>query len=268
MTEDRCTGHCCRGFGLPDYATLQKDYDEALRRQAEEGVLEIMDRDILAIFPMLIYLGNDKPNPAGPVRGYCGPQLTPGPFYTCKNLLPSGDCGIYETRPHMCHHYPNGRPCEFVHCGSVINKNLNASSHVASQGAGFVPVENITNRPKPSLLRPWLNVLLSTEDVSTTVAVLFEPLPPRDPAMPTLRVTELAKVYWYIAHRMKGALLVGADGDGVSGDIETHFPTAREARQRLQRVRVRMAQSGYDPKDYVLRKVTRKKKEEGCMVPA
>lgn len=32
-------------------------------------------------------------------------------LYTCRHLLTSGDCGIYETRPVMCRDFPYGRAC-------------------------------------------------------------------------------------------------------------------------------------------------------------
>lgn len=37
-------------------------------------------------------------------------------YYTCKNLLPNGDCGIYQTRPVLCSAYPYGRTCRYSDC--------------------------------------------------------------------------------------------------------------------------------------------------------
>lgn len=127
-----------------------------------------MDRDVLEIFPMLIPLrlplkdefSQNVFHPLASVR-----KTPPSPdeldpekallvepaMYSCKNQLPSGDCGIYETRPHMCRHYPNGRRCEYVMCGSRTMKNLNAHSHVASGGAPFVPLDRVLRYSKLSV---------------------------------------------------------------------------------------------------------------------
>lgn len=84
---DRCTGRCCRGFPLPYSPT-------ALANQAttiEDGV---------QIAAMVIPRG-EYPERPGFWR------------YDCKNLLPSGDCVVYETRPRMCSDYPYGLPCSW-----------------------------------------------------------------------------------------------------------------------------------------------------------
>ena len=38
--------------------------------------------------------------------------------YSCKNLSPRGDCGIYETRPQMCRDFPTKEGCHFRGCQS------------------------------------------------------------------------------------------------------------------------------------------------------
>jgi hypothetical protein len=36
--------------------------------------------------------------------------------YSCRLLLPNGDCFDYEGRPTMCREYPNGHPCPHPGC--------------------------------------------------------------------------------------------------------------------------------------------------------
>lgn len=43
-------------------------------------------------------------------------------YYNCKNLLPSGDCGIYSTRPTMCSDYPYGKSCVNPDCQADVYK--------------------------------------------------------------------------------------------------------------------------------------------------
>ncbi len=84
---DRCTGRCCRGFSLPYSPT-------GLASRAAAGGIE----DGEQIAAMVIPLG-ESPTLPGHWR------------YDCRNLLPSGDCAVYESRPRMCSRYPYGRHC-------------------------------------------------------------------------------------------------------------------------------------------------------------
>ena len=167
--EDRCVGHCCQGFsGIGEYANLRDTYESALAKEEYDRMP--MDRDVLEIFPMLIPLRlplkdefsqnvfhplasirktPPSPDELDPEKALLAEPAT----YSCKNQLPNGDCGIYEKRPHMCRHYPNGRRCEYVMCGSRTMKNLNAHSHVASGGAPFVPLDRVRSSASPWLSR-------------------------------------------------------------------------------------------------------------------
>lgn len=68
--------------------------------------------DILQIADMVEYLGWG-PNPEAVKDGL---GLENGHHYRCKNVLPNGDCGIYETRPGMCSGFPYGRDCQYAAC--------------------------------------------------------------------------------------------------------------------------------------------------------
>lgn len=89
----RCTGHCCKEFTLPSYPKI--------RQRARMG-----DDDARHVLDLIIPLGGTTHNRSGE-RIY---------IYTCKELQPNGDCGIYAERPHMCRDYPYGRPCEQPAC--------------------------------------------------------------------------------------------------------------------------------------------------------
>lgn len=120
---ERCTGHCCRAFTLnlsPDeivralWALLTSD-DNAF--YDDEGELRhVTWRDFEQIALMVVPLGRLMVPPG--VTWF--PQGEP-PFwfYTCRNLLPSGDCGVYETRPSMCSQFPyadRGHVCPYDAC--------------------------------------------------------------------------------------------------------------------------------------------------------
>ena len=85
MTLDRCTGHCCRSFPLLQYEKLMAD---PARHQ---------DGEQIAAMVVLI------------------PESDP-PRFTCRNLQPNGDCGVYEARPAMCRDFPYDRRCGVPGC--------------------------------------------------------------------------------------------------------------------------------------------------------
>ncbi len=98
---DRCTGQCCRAFFLP-YSP--EALDALAARQPDEETLQVHG--------MVVHLGLFDVNPAG------GLNPVPCHYYTCKHFdEPSGNCGIYETRPKMCRDFPYGKPCPFPDCG-------------------------------------------------------------------------------------------------------------------------------------------------------
>jgi Fe-S-cluster containining protein len=96
----RCTGHCCRCFPLP-YGPEEL---QEKKGSAEDGE---------QIAAMVVYVGlrhtstesNEGVPPANPLH-----------FYSCSNLLPSGDCGVYETRPEMCRGFPYEGECGYTAC--------------------------------------------------------------------------------------------------------------------------------------------------------
>lgn len=89
--DTRCTGHCCKRFTLP------YDPDELVDKKA-------IIRDGEQISGMAVHLeSNDQ-----------------GHFYTCLNLQPGGDCGVYEARPRMCRNFPYGKACPFPDCTMTV----------------------------------------------------------------------------------------------------------------------------------------------------
>lgn len=103
----RCTGHCCRAFFLPySYEQLQaKKADGSLRARDEQvpdmviplGQYENLPVELKAIVPP----GSDSNDH----------------YYTCKNYdTATGNCKVYETRPHMCSDYPYGSSCKYMGC--------------------------------------------------------------------------------------------------------------------------------------------------------
>ncbi|MBI3558340.1 MAG: YkgJ family cysteine cluster protein [Deltaproteobacteria bacterium] len=96
----RCVGHCCRRFAIEH---SEKDLHEDLARWRQDpGTSTIRDVEIIA--PMVIPIA----------RSRNGLEYV----YTCKNLSPGGDCGIYETRPQMCRDFPTEQGCHFRGCKS------------------------------------------------------------------------------------------------------------------------------------------------------
>ena len=90
---DRCRGDCCRRLYLP-FAT-------------RAAIAASDSPDAKTIAEMVIPLEDQTRAPDG------SPSLPKhGLYFTCKNLQPNGDCGIYETRPEMCRTYPDGYRCK------------------------------------------------------------------------------------------------------------------------------------------------------------
>jgi len=88
----------------------EKHLDESSPEMAMEGC-QVPAPEILSVFPMLIPLESRVDSWGNEIR----PEQQ---MYTCRNLLPSGDCDIYEHRPKMCRDYPsyNGGRCGYKDC--------------------------------------------------------------------------------------------------------------------------------------------------------
>ncbi len=83
---DRCNGRCCSSpkLGWAPGTVFDPALDERAR-----------------IAAMMTYLPAESRPELGEWR------------YRCNNLLPSGDCGIYEIRPNMCRNFPYEHPCPY-----------------------------------------------------------------------------------------------------------------------------------------------------------
>ena len=117
--QSRCVGHCCKCFALgltPDELEMQK-------------VLGDPESDM--IFGMIMPLGPMTNSEAWKISGgvkeeFLSSEEKYNPDhiaerYTCKHLLPNGDCDNYENRPQMCRQYPDygrGGLCEYKECGA------------------------------------------------------------------------------------------------------------------------------------------------------
>jgi Fe-S-cluster containining protein len=107
---DRCTGHCCQSFFLPNppsyYATAAKNWKPPFLIDAEK------------ISSMIVLVAIDIKRYVIPVEPGEGPQWgADGYRYDCKHFdAESGNCTDYENRPRMCVEYPYGRACANPEC--------------------------------------------------------------------------------------------------------------------------------------------------------
>jgi len=105
--SDRCTGHCCRRFPLS--ASLEEIREDLARVARGEPHRYGTPRDAAFILDMVVPLERS----AVP-DGHVG---EPRQYYTCRHLLATGDCGVYEQRPLMCSDYPyEGGRCHHPEC--------------------------------------------------------------------------------------------------------------------------------------------------------
>lgn len=107
----RCSGHCCRGFTMPQSPErIWAMYEDWLKQS--NGSFAMVN-DIHLVAPMLVYLGvTDKY-----VSGAKIPNGEVLHLYTCKHHdEKTGNCSIYEHRPQMCRDYPYGYACTFKDC--------------------------------------------------------------------------------------------------------------------------------------------------------
>jgi Fe-S-cluster containining protein len=108
--EDRCSGGCCKEFYLTrSLNELKREYGRFL-----EGHPAMDDIDI--IYPMLIDRDELGDSDGQPIVQHNLHR------YECRNLLPNGDCGIYEKRPHMCRSFPNDKPCPNADCSWSLGR--------------------------------------------------------------------------------------------------------------------------------------------------
>jgi Fe-S-cluster containining protein len=137
-----CGGACCRRFILQQSPEeLKMEYEAWLRSgpnspfhytgmtgerresrfgpSADNNYVSIHD-EIYLLYPMLIYLGHHNWEPCDPKRKR---HKVKSHHYTCKHHnTKTGLCTIYEFRPFMCRHYPNGHSCPFPDCKLPGNK--------------------------------------------------------------------------------------------------------------------------------------------------
>ena len=93
--SSRCHGACCKRW------VLCVSHEELGRRAALPG-----EDEARVIFDMAIPLGLSNVYADGTAEG------EPREWFSCRHVLPTGDCGIYDSRPDMCRHYPYGRSCD------------------------------------------------------------------------------------------------------------------------------------------------------------
>lgn len=128
----RCRGDCCRAFTIcvntvgsvspallkrmgeawGEYISADPDQqDDVLERWKDNLVPMSHDSDIVA--DMVVFLGEFTHHP---VVGSLVDEGRPAHFYSCKNLQPNGDCGIYEDRPKLCRDFGRFEPCPYPTC--------------------------------------------------------------------------------------------------------------------------------------------------------
>lgn len=126
---DRCTGLCCKHFTLPwspAHLNALVEYELYVRNCRTLGApieerfwegqrLSLFFDDIVKIRDMVIYLGYRTP--MAEVASHLEDVRHESKHrYTCKNLQPDGNCGIYATRPDMCSSFPSGAGCDWAAC--------------------------------------------------------------------------------------------------------------------------------------------------------
>lgn len=102
-SQNACGGRCCSDFVI-SHTPLEIG---ARYRDAIAHIIAGEDRPYdwqdVQVAEMIIRIDEDDER---------------GPRYTCKNLLSSGLCGVYDRRPDMCREFPGyGRGGDCYHCG-------------------------------------------------------------------------------------------------------------------------------------------------------
>lgn len=101
IVQPRCTGHCCKRFFLP---YLPSELEQIAER-CDDGP---------QIAAMVIPLGPPTEEDQRP--GVTSAEAFQSFAYTCRNLLPNGDCAVYADRPKMCRDYPYEGRCVYPGC--------------------------------------------------------------------------------------------------------------------------------------------------------
>ncbi len=121
---DRCHGACCReirqpyGPGQLDAAADAEAAGFSCYIYAGEGHYGLQDAQKLR--SMLV-----------PVRREEDGRW----LYSCRHLLPNGDCDDYENRPYMCSAFPYGKPCPYPDCTWDQGRHGDGTPTPAPQGA-------------------------------------------------------------------------------------------------------------------------------------
>lgn len=121
----RCSGQCCKAFTihyspeeLAEAARFDREVEAAMAAGEQPPMTDANGNnramDIQFIADMVIHLGHMTHNPV--TQRLACHDGEAHHFYTCRHLLPNGDCGTYETRPRMCKEFPYGRECEYPGC--------------------------------------------------------------------------------------------------------------------------------------------------------
>lgn len=124
----RCSGHCCSSFFLPigpDVLARRAEW-HAARSMGEELPHDArLFHEGVQVAEMVECLGWFDANPVH--RSLRDGAESGGFYYRCKNLSPSGDCTIYDSRPDMCRGFPDyhhGGMCEYAGCTRRLDHQL------------------------------------------------------------------------------------------------------------------------------------------------
>lgn len=144
---DRCVGHCCRLFYLPQSPQDLVDFVARADERVARGEGNGMDAEIRTIAAMAIHVAaHDPASDDVTVRSGFLAHFTPASdgkvhWYTCRHLQPNGDCGIYDVRPPMCRDYPYQQPCLYTECQSSCARAGTMGADLKNRGRWKVPPE-------------------------------------------------------------------------------------------------------------------------------
>src|SRR6185369_5339410 len=105
----------------------------------------------------------DAPHPGDCGRGCDQPRW----WYSCRNLLPSGDCGIYSSRPQMCRAYPYDEGCQYAACTwktarAERLRRLDASSQIQNPAEACRVLFKKPDHPVPGI---WERIVATVGNV-------------------------------------------------------------------------------------------------------
>lgn len=194
-TESRCTGHCCKAFGIGDstYENLKLEYLMWLRgaQNSERDIanmrsgfssaesdlmsergLRVKGAGIHLVFPMLIPLGKMRQSPFALINPSNLPEEHPGiDMYTCKHLSSDGSCSIYDVRPLMCRKYGMGTTCEYVECTWEGHKERARPKYTGSITSGDELCEKASEESQIEVLQKALEQVSKREQPATSVVL-------------------------------------------------------------------------------------------------